>query len=188
VTQVSQTGRPGRYTRSTSGLVGAILVLVVLVLGIVLVRGAFRETPTFEPDPIDYRALVSTVQREGLTPAYPTALPEGWFVKDARFTPGDRPALDLAITTDEGRFAGLHQEDRAVGDLVDELVGSDATQGDDVRLPGTVAPVWQTFSDPGGDHAFAAELGDQTVLVYGSADEADLRGLAESLTTARVRR
>jgi hypothetical protein len=74
-----------------------------------------------------------------------------------------------------------------VDELVAAYVGGDATQGDDVRVDGSVAPAWQTFSDPGGDHAFAAQVGGQTVLVYGSASEEQLRRVVESLTTARLR-
>ena len=182
----TDTGRPGRYPRTTGGLLGSIIVLVLAVIAIVLVRGTFRETPTYEPEHVDYLALVASVQQVGLAPAYPAALPEGWYVKDAAFTPGDRPVLDLAMTTDDGRFAGLHQEDRSVDELVDTYVGGDATEGDPVRIEGTVAPEWQTFSDPGGDRAFAAELGEETVLVYGPAPEDELRSLVESLTTDRL--
>lgn len=183
MSQVSPTGRPG-YQRSASGLVGAMVVLVLIVIGIVVFRGAFRETPSYEPEPIDYLALVTSVQQQGMKPAYPPALPAGWYVKDASFRPGDRPVLDLAMTTDAGRFAGLHEEDRGVDDLVDTYVGGDATEGEELRLDGAVARTWRTFSDPGGDHAFAAEVGGQTVLVYGSAPEGELRSLVESLTTA----
>jgi hypothetical protein len=186
VSEVSETGRPGRYERSTGGLIGAILVLLLVVGGIVLFRGAFRETPTYEPDHIDYRALVTSIQQTGLEPVYPAELPTGWYVKDAAFTPGDRPVLDLAMTTDDNRFAGFHQEDRAVDDLVETYVGSGATRGEDVRIDGTVASTWETFSDTDGDHAFAAQVGGDTVLVYGSASEDDLRGLVESLTTAEL--
>ena len=186
MSEATETGRPGRYQRSTGGLIGAILVLLAAVLGFVLFRGAFRETPTYEPAHIDYVALVISVQQTGLEPAYPDRLPDGWYVKDASFDPGDRPVLDLAMTTDDDHFAGLHQEDRSVEDLVDTYVGEDAVEGDEIAIDGTVAPSWQTFSDPGGDHAFAAQLGDDTVLVYGSAPEDDLRGLVESLTTARL--
>jgi hypothetical protein len=186
VSEVSETGRPGRYERSTGGLIGAILVLLLVVGGVVLFRGAFRETPTYEPDHIDYRALVASIQQTGLEPVYPAQLPAGWYVKDAAFTPGDRPVLDLAMTTDDDRFAGFHQEDRSVEDLVETYVGSGATSGDDVRIDGTVASTWETFSDTDGDHAFAAEVGDDTVLVYGSTSEDELRGLAESLTTAAL--
>ncbi|HEY0904003.1 MAG TPA: DUF4245 family protein [Marmoricola sp.] len=187
MTDTTPTGRPGRYPRTTGGLIGSIIVLVLVVIGIVLFRGTFRETPTYEPEPIDYLALVTSVQQAGLSPAYPEELPDGWYVKDAAFTPGERPVLDLAMTTSDDRFAGLHQEDRSVGELVDTYVGGDATEGDPVQISGSVAPEWQTFSDPGGDHAFAAELGEETVLVYGSAPEDELRALVESLTTARLK-
>jgi hypothetical protein len=183
VSEASETGRPGRYPRSAGGLIGSIVVLVLVVVGIVLFRGAFRNTPSYEPEPVDYRSLVVSLQQNGLHPAYPRDLPDGWFVKDVTPPAGDRPVFDLAMTTADGRFAGLHQEDRGVDDLVDTYVGTDAIEGDEVRISGTVAPEWRTFSDPGGDHAFAAELGDETVLVYGSTTEDALRGLVESLTT-----
>ena len=186
-TPTAQTGRPGRYQRSASGLVASIIVLVAVVLGIVVFRAAFRQTPSYEPDHLDYRALVASVQQAGLKPAYPPTLPRGWYVKDASFVPGDRPVLDLAMTTADGHFAGLHEEDRAVGDLVDTYVGGGATEGDKLRVSGGVAPVWQSFSDTGGDHGFAAEVGHQTVLVYGDADVDQLRALVRSLTTAKLK-
>ncbi|MEP9363860.1 DUF4245 domain-containing protein [Nocardioides sp. CN2-186] len=182
----NQSGTPGRYTRSTGGLIGSMIVLVLVVLGIVVFRGAFRTTPQYEPEHIDYLELVTSIQQAGLTPVYPAALPDGWYVKGATFTPGDRPVFDLAMTTSDDMFAGLHQEDRSVDELVDTLLGTDATQGDDVDIAGTVAPTWQTYSEPDGDHAFAAEVGDDTVVVYGSAPEDELRGLVESLTTAEL--
>jgi hypothetical protein len=187
VSQAPETGRPGRYQRSTSGLIGAMVVLVLVVLGIVVYRGAFRETPTYEPQHLDYLELVGSVQRTGVTTVYPARLPEGWYAKDVTFTPGDRPVLDLALTTDNGRFAGVHQEDRSADELVSTYVDPDATEGPQVRLPGSVGGSWSTFSDSGGDHAFVTEVGDDTVIVYGSAGEDELRGLAASLTTKRVR-
>ena len=186
MSQASQTGRPGRYPRTTGGLVGSIIVLVLVVIAVVLFRGAFRQTPTYEPDHLDYRAFVTSVQQAGIKPVYPAALPAGWYVKDATFSSGDRPVVDLAMNTGDGRYSGLHQEDRGVDELVATYVGGDATQGADVQIGGTVAPTWQTFSDPGGDHAFAAQVDGQTVLVYGSTSEAQLRSFVGSLTTARL--
>lgn len=183
MSEVQQTGSPGRYNRSTGGLVGSMIVLLLVVLGIVVFRGAFRDTPEYDPEPVEYLDLVASVQHAGLTPAYPPTLPDGWFVKEVDFEPTDRPVLRLAMVTDDDQFAGIHEEDRDVDDLVAEYVGSEAVEGDEVELAGSVAPVWQTFSDPGGDHAFAAEVGGQTVLVYGDADEDELRELAASLTT-----
>ena len=56
-----------------------------------------------------------------------------------------------------------------------------------VALDSEVASRWRTFSDPGGDHAYAAEVGGQTVLVYGSAPQDELETLVESLTTAPLK-
>ncbi|MGZ4487158.1 MAG: DUF4245 family protein, partial [Nocardioides sp.] len=151
-------------------------------------RAAFRTTPDYRPEPIDYLALVGDIQGSGVHPVYPATLPHGWFVKDTQYTPGDRPSLDLAIATDKGLFAGVHDEDASVGDLVSRLVDENAVSGPDVKIPGSIAPTWQSFSDSGGDHAYAAQVGRDTVLVYGSASAADLRVLVASLTRDPVGR
>ena len=49
-----------------------------------------------------------------------------------------------------------------------------------------MAQDWQVFEDAGGDLAYAAEVGDDVVMVYGSAAEEDLRLVLERLTTAPV--
>ncbi|HEU5035481.1 MAG TPA: DUF4245 family protein [Nocardioides sp.] len=187
MSQAPETGQPSRYQRSFGGLIGSIIVLVLVVLGIVAFRGAFRTTPEYEPDHIDYRSLVVSIQQTGVTPAYPAELPDGWYVKDATFDPGERPVLDLALTTADDHFAGLHEEDEDVDELVDTYVGTDATEGETVAIDSAVAPRWRTFSDPGGDHGYAADVEGQTVLVYGSAPEDELHSLVESLTTDRLK-
>ena len=50
-------------------------------------------------------------------------------------------------------------------------------------MTGSVASTWETYSDEGGDLAYAAEVGGMTVLVYGSADRDDIEQLVGSLTT-----
>lgn len=186
VSEAQQTGKPGRYNRSTGGLIGSMIVLVLVVLGIVIFRGAFRDTPDYEPEPVDYLELVSGLQQAGLSPAYPASLPDGWYVKDLRYEPGEQPTLDIAMVTDDEKFAGIHESAQEVDDLIAELVGTEAVEGDEVQIEGSVAPTWQTFSDPDGDHAFAAEVGGQTVLVYGDAGEDELRDLTASLTTEPI--
>ena len=158
----NQSGTPGRYTRSTGGLIGSMIVLVLVVLGIVVFRGAFRETPEYKPDHIDYLALVTSIQQAGLDPGLPGR--RSPTAGTSRTRPS-RPATGRSSTwrspPPTSKYAGLHQEDRSVDDLIDTLLGTDATQGDDVDISGTVAPTWQTFSEPDGDHAFAAEVGDE---------------------------
>jgi hypothetical protein len=51
-------------------------------------------------------------------------------------------------------------------------------------VDGSVTRQWEGYADAGGDLAYAAEVADHVVLVYGSAPADDLLTLVESLTTA----
>jgi hypothetical protein len=184
VSEVSETGRPGRYDRSFGGLIGSMIVLVIVVFGIVIFRGTFRDTPEFKPTPIDYPALVASVQSLGLTPVYAPDLPEGWSVKDADFVRGERPALDVVFTTDDAHTAGIHQEDASEQDLLDQYVGEGAREnGASLDTPlGT----WTGWSDTDSDHAWTTEVGDDTVLVFSSGDADALRAFVSTLTTEKL--
>lgn len=179
-TEPAQPEKAGRYNRSTGGLIGAMIVLVLVVLGIVVFRGAFRETPDYQPEHIEYLDLIESVQRIGLTPLYPPELPDGWYTKDASFVPGDRPSLDLVFATDDDHTAGLHQEDTSEKGLLTTYVGGGVTE-DDATLT-TGAGTWTSWADTDGDHAFTTQHGQDTVLVYSSGDPDALQAFVESLT------
>ncbi len=85
-----------------------------------------------------------------------------------------------------GRFAGIRQEDASLEDLLATYVDEATTALPAIDVAGSVASHWQAFEDAGGDLAFAAEVGEDVVLVYGSADEADLTALIGDLTTEPV--
>ena len=53
VSEASGTGQPSRYNRSFGGLIGSIIVLVLVVIGIVLFRGAFRNTAAYQRADVD---------------------------------------------------------------------------------------------------------------------------------------
>lgn len=188
MSQTTGTEKPGRYERSFNGMVGAMIVLVLVVLGIVVFRGAFRDTPEYEPDPIDYRALITSVQQAGMTPVYPPTLPEGWFAKAAGFD-ANVPSLDIAFTTADEHTAGIVQEDTSADSLVSEYVGDSASEDRDTTITtdlGGTPATWTLWNDTDGDHAWTTEVDDQTVLVYSSGDADDLRAFVESLTTAAI--
>jgi hypothetical protein len=187
VSDAQGTGRPGRYVRSTGGLIGSMIVLVLVVVGAVIFRAAFRTTPSYQPERIDYRSLVVSVQQQGLKPVYPAPLPHGWYVKDASFAPGDRPSVDLEMTTDENHFVGMHQEDADVRGLVDDLVGTGTVEGGEVTIPSPVGSTWQEWTDPDGDHAYSMDLHRETLLVYGSAPVAEIKQLIGTLSTAKLK-
>ena len=92
----------------------------------------------------------------------------------------------MGLLTEAERYIGIRQEDDQLDDLLATYVDEDVQARPDVRVDGSVAERWQVFEDDGGDLAYAAELGDQWVVVYGSADEDDLRLVLERLTTEPV--
>jgi hypothetical protein len=181
----SQPEKAGRYNRSTAGLIGSMIVLVLVVLGIVVFRGAFRDTPDYEPEHIDYLELVTSVQQLGLKPLYPPELPAGWYVKNASFAAGDRPVFDLVFATADDHTAGLHQQDTSERELLTKYVGAGVTEDEGGELTTDVA-TWTAWTDTDGDHAYTAEVGDDAVLVYSSGDRDELVGLVQSLTDAKL--
>ncbi|MBM9459768.1 DUF4245 family protein [Nocardioides sp. zg-536] len=184
-------GRPGRYQRSAWGLVVSLLVTVVALAGLYAFTGAFRNDFEIKPEKVDYLASVAAAQQAGLSPAYPASLPKGWIATGAEVTPGDRPVFTLRMLTDENRFVGVRQEDASIGSLVSRWVDEDAEDAEGYTVPASVtAPVareWEGFVDASGDTAYAAEVGEETVLVFGSASAKELQQVVDSLTTAPVR-
>ncbi len=180
---VSQTESGGRYERSASGLLIAMVVTVVAVGAIVILRSLLSTDVEIEPDNVDYLEKVAQAQGAGLEPVYPPTVPEGWQATGAEVTPGDPPGFGLTFLTDDDKFIGLRQVDDDVDDLLEEEVDESTDEGDPFEVSGSVASTWETYSDDGGDLAYAAEVGEMIVLVYGSADREDLEQLVGSLTT-----
>jgi len=184
---VSQTGTPGRYQRTTNGLIGSIIVVVLFVIGVVVFRSVFRSDLEVEPEPVDYLETVAAVQSADRRPAYPPALPAGWITTNVEASAvGEEPSFYLAVLTDDGRFIGLRQADESVEDLLEEHVDSDTDDHGRAELESAVARTWEEFTDDGGDRAYAAEVGGENLLVYGSAPEEDLRAFVGLLVTEPV--
>jgi hypothetical protein len=162
--------RPARYPRTANGLIGSLLVTLLFVGAFVAFRALNRDNLEVKPEPVDYLARVSGIQQSGLDVVYPAGLPAGWIATSATFIPGDDPAFGVGMLTD---------------DLLTTYVDEETAEGEELSVPGSVARTWRSFTDAGGDRAYAATLGDDEVLVYGSASEADLRQVIESLTTER---
>ncbi|MCW2797496.1 DUF4245 domain-containing protein [Nocardioides sp.] len=182
---MSESGNAGRYARTTNGLIASLVVTVLAVGGFVGLRALTRDDLEVKPDHVDYLAAVDGAQSAGLTVVYPPSLPRGWIADSISFERGDPPAWGIGMLTASGKFAGIRQEDASVTDLLHTYVDDNPTEGDPVEVAGSVARTWQTWSDSGGDHAFSAEVGHDTVLVFGSASVADLRELLDRLTVAK---
>lgn len=183
---MSEQPAPRRYPRSANGLVGSLIVTVVVVLAFIGFRSLFSEDLEVGRTPIDYLPVVALAQDGGFEVAYPTRLPAGWIATDARLVEGDPPWWYLDLLTEEGRYLGLRQEDDSVADLLERYVDADPQKADDLTVEGSVATVWEGYADEGGDLAYAAEVGDETVLVFGSADAEHLEALIRLLTLEPV--
>ncbi|WP_432477324.1 DUF4245 family protein [Nocardioides sp. GXQ0305] len=175
--------QPGRYQRSPAGMVGALLVLLLAIGAFVGFRALTRDELEVEPERVDYLAAVEAAQSEDWDVAYPPTLPSGW-----RATSIDATApvdWGLGFLPRDG-FAGVRQSDEPLSDLLETYVDAETTSLPAVEVPGDLGGRWEAFEDAEGDLAYATEVGDQTLLVYGSASDDDLLGLAERLTTDPV--
>ena len=180
------TETPGRYQRSASGLLGALIVTLLVIGAFVAFRALNRDELELRPASVDYLEQAGLAQDAGLDVVYPRDLPAGWQATNVEVVPGERPVWAVSLLTDDQRFVGIRQEDDQLDDLLATYVDDRVEVRPDVRIEGSVAKDWQVFEDDGGDLAYAAELGDQVVMVYGSAGEDDLRLVLEQLTTEPV--
>jgi hypothetical protein len=178
--------RPGRYQRSVAGGVGSLIVLVLVVLAFVVFRGVFRDNDDVEQEPVDYLAAVEGAQQSGVRLVYPPSLPKGWTATSIAYTPGERPAWAIGMLTDDGKFVGVRQEDADLDQLLEEHVDENPVEGETVTVDSPLVSEWQEWSATDGDHAYAASVGPDEVLVYGSASTADLLTMVESLTDAPI--
>ncbi|WP_322919966.1 DUF4245 domain-containing protein [Nocardioides renjunii] len=174
--------QPSRYTRSFSGMIGALIVTVVFVLAFVAWRGIFRAESDDSPEPVDWQDSVEVAQQAGLEVVHPRELPAGWIATSVELEAGDDPRWGLGVLTDEGDFVGIRQRDASVDELVEEYVDEKAEAGEDAEIESEITDSWQTWTDEGGDHGFSTELGDESLLVYGSAPVEDVEAFVGLLT------
>lgn len=165
-----------------AGMIGAMLVVVAVIVGFVIFRSALRNDVEVEPDAVDYLESVALAHEAGLEVVYPTSLPPGWTATSVDLAAGDRPEWGLGVLTESGGFVGLHQADRSVDELLDTYVDKEVTAGDPVEVAPEVASSWETWSDDGGDRGYTAEVGGDTVLVYGSASAGEIEQFMDLLT------
>jgi hypothetical protein len=163
------------------------MVVTLLVIGaFVAFRALNRDDLEVSPESVDYLEQAGLAQDAGLEVVYPRDLPDGWQATNVEVVPGERPVWAVSLLTDDQRYVGVRQEDDQLDDLLATYVDEAAEARPDVRVEGSVAQEWQVFADDGGDLAYATELGDSVVMVYGSAGEEDLRLVLERLTTEPV--
>ena len=180
--------RPSRYDRNFGGLVAAMIVTVLFVGGYVGFRALTRDQPELDPD-VDYASCVAYLQDADVSVAYPQSLPSQWRANVIHFVRGNPPGWRIGLLTDRDEFVGVVQQPDDADDLVDAVRRREPPSRATTRHRRTawVSTSWQTWSDPGGDHAFSTELSSgplagETLLVYGSASVADQETVLRALT------
>ena len=183
-----------RYPRTFHGLIVSMVVLVIAVVGFWAVNSGFHQSPDARPTAVDYRKTVHEVQEAGapLHVIYPSSLPKGWTVTSADYTPpnglGTEPAWSLGAVTDHDTFVGLRLEAAPLSSLIATYVDQDAEQGRPSTIPTRFGDTWDTFTDSGGDTGLGITVGKTELLVYGSADKADMVTFMDALTDAELPR
>lgn len=177
--------QPGRYQRSASGLIGALVILLGLIAAFVAFRAITRNDLDVRPEPVDYLASVANAQAAGLDVVYPRSLPAGWIASTVQLAPVAERSFGISMLTDDDLFVGLRQDDQELDQLLATYVDDDPTEGDTVEIDSALGSRWRSFTDVGGDTAYAAQSGpdDTWVLVYGSATPAQLERIVADLTT-----
>lgn len=189
--QPEPSGRPGRYQRSAAGLVASLVVTVLALGGVMWFMGIFRNDLEVKPEEVDYLATVESLQESGQRPVYPPDLPAGWIATGVDVVPGNDPAYGLRLLTDDNRFVGIRQEDSSSTALLATWVDEETESAAPYSVPATVerpvARYWEGWTDDGGDTAYSTTIGEETVLVFGSASAEELQGLIDSLVRRPVR-
>lgn len=189
--QNQPSGTPGRYQRSAAGLVVSLVVTVVAIGGILYFMGIFRSDFEAKPTAVDYLDTVAALQLSEQSPVYPAELPEGWIATSVRVPTDQEPYFMVGMLTEDDEFVGVRQEDASFGALLAGSVDEETQSADGYTVPDSVsrplAREWEGYTDAGGDTAYLAEVGEETVMVYGSAPAEDLHAVIDALTRAKIR-
>jgi hypothetical protein len=182
-------GQPGRYQRSSAGMIGALLVTFLVIGGFVAFRACIRTDLQVEPDHVDYLSQVGFAQRAGDRLVYPSSLPTGWYATQVGLEPGRRTELRLSMLTPANEYVGFVQSPDSAPDVLTRFVDAAPSSGRAVEVPGAVdgeVTRWAVWTDDGGDTALVARHDGETLLVFGTAPQAQLEQLAGTLTAAAV--
>lgn len=173
---------PGNQ-RTFAGMIGAMLVTVAVGGGWYLLGRPSEDQQPITSQP--WAHWVKSGRSDGkLAVLAPESMPKGWVVRAAGYDSGTDPRWRLALLDENGRFVGVEESPRSTEDLVEEYVDENATRGKDVQVGGIT---WQSYTDAGGDYAIVRTLqapggGQERVLVYGSAADAEIRTFAGTLS------
>ena len=143
--------------------------------GFVALRGFTRDQGEVEVPPVDYLDAVARGRRRRAGARAPPRAARGL----ARHQRGPRPGRVARVDDGDADRRRALRRDPPGGGVGRRHGRGGARRGRrggrrGHRCDSDLADTWTTWTDEGGDTGYAAELGDETVLVYGSAPAEDL--------------
>ncbi|MEV8266077.1 DUF4245 family protein [Microbacterium sp. NPDC076911] len=169
-----------RSSQTARNLIAALLITLVLVA--IVIFGVPRGSAP-EAEPIDVAAVAESVEAaEGQSVIVPDA-PDSWRVNRAYVDRNDLSAWTVVYAPTSG-FVRIAQGFDADAAWTTRVLGG-ANSGDSVSIDGIT---WTQYdiSDPdragGITAAMSTQVGDDTVLIYGVADDELLLQAAESVS------
>jgi hypothetical protein len=163
--------------RGGRGARDIILSMLVLLVPLALVVALFRFQGGESVQTVDTAPAIADAQAARFPLAVPTQLDSGWRPLSAVFQRSGGLTLRIGYLTPNGDTAQLVESNRPETALLDDTIGS--------RPAGTTRPIggedWQHYDLANGNRAFVLTSADRTLVVYGSASDAELGVLAASL-------
>lgn len=167
------------------------LTLAVMVIAMVLTVG-FTGLCSFNPgrpengpvQEVDAAAFLKMENRRVPFAVIQPNVPEGWISNSTRAgVAAERQSTIVGYVTPEGAFLQATQTDAAVGKLPAD--GKARTKGDKVDVEGVS---WQVFEpvDDGTRRIWLAEVHGISVMLEGSAGDAEYRALAVAMQRGTV--
>jgi uncharacterized protein DUF4245 len=174
--------KPTRPAKTFTDMARSLGLMAVVIATLLLIGPA--RTLVFpgaaKLQPVDYTHQVAAFKEIAGTVLSPTGLPKAWRANSASFdsTPG-RAHLHVGFATPGSLFAGLDESNGPAAQLVSRVLGP---RGANVTGTTTIAgESWERRRSQRGEQALTMTTGPLTLVVTGSATDAQLRTLAGSL-------
>lgn len=163
--------------RSGRGARDIALSMLVLLVPLALIVAWYRFSGGESVQVVDTSPAIADARAASFPVAEPTDLPEGWRALSAAFQRTGGQTLRIGYLTPSGETAQLVESTRPASAVLDDSIGT--------RPDATTRPIggqdWQHYDLANGNRAFTLTGSGRTLVVYGSASDAELGVLAASL-------
>lgn len=174
-----------RNRQTINNLVYSLIATLALVAVIVLVVP--RGNPTATKPPVDYAAVAQEAQGSEPDALLVPALPSSWKANNAELRSKSADGVDswyIGLITPKQQYIGITQGFSANDSWVSEQVNKSRIK-DTREIDGVTWDVYDnrtSSSDNGNiEYALVTQAGDSSIIVFGTADDAEFRTAASSL-------